>query len=156
MFVSSSGEEKPFNWLDLIAPSLKLFFEQIETDLKSETEHYSSIEYIPAIDSLTMKFEGLLREFLLRIGSQTIKAKSNKTEEIISYDTMLSDEKILRIISENDIAFFKFLFTSKGLDLRNNVAHSFYKPFNYKVNMMWLLIVAFLKLGNYELIETKE
>ena len=59
------------------------------------------------------------------------------------------------MIPEDDIAFFKFLFTSNGINLRNNVAHCFFTTKNYTSAVMLLLIVALLRLGNYKF-ETKE
>jgi len=58
----------------------------------------------------------------------------------------------MSVIPEVDINLFKFLFTSTGINLRNNVAHCFYNPKNYAPSLMWLLICAFLKLGNYSFI----
>jgi hypothetical protein len=53
------------------------------------------------------------------------------------------------------MAFFKFLFTSAGLNLRNNIAHCFYKSYQYNSGIMFLLITALLKLGNYEIKKEK-
>jgi hypothetical protein len=97
-----------------------------------------------------MKFEGVLREFSNLIGAQIIEAQESNTEMRINFDKLFENEKFISAVEEDDIAFFKFLFTSKGLNLRNNIAHSFYTPKDYSVSLMWLLICAFLKLGDYE------
>jgi hypothetical protein len=103
-----------------------------------------------AIDSLVIKFEGLLREFSRAIGAQTIEIKENGTEERISFEKLLENKKFKNLIPEDDIALFKFLFTSAGMNLRNNIAHCFYKTKNYSPALMFLLIAALLKLGNYK------
>jgi hypothetical protein len=131
----------------------KAFFVQSEVDLK--TNIHNPQGYILAIDSLVLKFEGLLREFSRMIGAQTIEIKDNGTEERIGFDKLLDNEKLKALIPEDDIAFFKFLFTSSGMNLRNNVAHCFFTTKNYTSAVMLLLIVALLRLGNYEL-KTKE
>jgi len=82
------------------------------------------------------------------IGAQTIEIKDDGTEERIGFEKLLDNEKLKTLIPEDDIAFFKFLFTSKGMNLRNNVAHCFYKTKNYTSDVMLLLIVALLRLGN--------
>jgi hypothetical protein len=147
--VISKTDEKDcsFRWVEFILPPLKLFFEQSEKDI--ENSFYTAQGYILAIDSLTLKFEGVLRDFSNRIGAQIIEADKSKTEMRINFDNLFDNEKFAKTIPEDDIAFFKFLFTSKGINLRNNVAHSFYSPKDYSVSMMWMLICAFLKLGNY-------
>lgn len=148
-YVDNNNEKQGFDWIELLTPSLQVFFNQIEADLKTATNHNQG--YIVAIDSLVLKFEGLLREFSRAIEAQTIEFKADGTEERISFDKLLDNEKITDLIPANDIAFFKYLFTSEGMNLRNNIAHCFYKTENYSSSTMLLLIVALLRLGNYRL-----
>jgi len=143
----ANGENESFKWSELLLPSLEHYFTQTEIDIKTQ----SNSNYILSIDGLVIKFEGVLREFSRMIGAQTIELKDNGTQERISFEKMLDNEKLIKIIPKNDIALFKYLFTKKGMNLRNNIAHSFYKPKNYTAAVMWLLISAFLKLGNYKI-----
>ncbi|KAF2342275.1 DUF4209 domain-containing protein [Flavobacterium tistrianum] len=143
-----NGNDNSYKWLEFILPPLKLFFNQSEIDIQNSTHIREN--YIVGIDSLTMKFEGVLREFSNLIGAQIIEAQDLNTEMRINFDKLLDNEKFMDAVEEDDIAFFKFLFTSKGLNLRNNIAHSFYTPKDYSASLMWLLICAFLKLGDYE------
>jgi hypothetical protein len=152
-YLDTNNETQGFNWIELLSPSLQSFFVQTEIDIK--TNSHNPKGYILAIDSLVLKFEGLLREFSRMIGAQTIEIKENGTEERIGFDKLLDNEKLKALIPEDDIAFFKFLFTSSGMNLRNNVAHCFFTTKNYTSAVMLLLIVALLRLGNYKL-ETKE
>ncbi len=148
VIINPDGSDNSFKWIDFILPPLKLFFEESEKDLKNKTN--SNESYIIPIDSLTLKFEGVLRDFSNRIGAQTIEVDEIKTEQRIDFDKLFNNEKFISIIPEDDLAFFKFLFTRKGINLRNNIAHNFYTPKDYSVTMLWMLICAFLKLGNYE------
>ncbi|MDN4029816.1 DUF4209 domain-containing protein [Chryseobacterium gambrini] len=153
-YVDNNNEKQGFDWIELLTPSLQVFFNQIETDIKTVTNHHQG--YIVAIDSLVLKFEGLLREFSRAIAAQTIEFKADGTEERISFDRLLDNKKITDLIPANDIAFFKYLFTSEGMNLRNNIAHCFYKTENYSSSTMLLLIVALLRLGNYRLEQTHD
>ncbi len=146
-YVDNNNEKQGFDWIELLTPSLQVFFNQIEADIKTATNHNQG--YIVAIDSLVLKFEGLLREFSRAIEAQTIEFKADGTEERISFDKLLDNEKITDLIPVNNIAFFKYLFTSEGMNLRNNIAHCFYKTENYSSATVLLLIVALLRLGNY-------
>ena len=152
-YLDTNKETQGFNWIEILTPALQSFFIQTEIDLK--TNSHNPQGYILAIDSLVLKFEGLLRELSRMIGAQTIEIKDNGTEERIGFDKLLDNEKIKALIPEDDIAFFKFLFTSSGMNLRNNVAHCFFTTKNYTSAVMLLLIVSLLRLGNYKL-ETKE
>ncbi len=152
-YLDTNNETQGFNWIELLAPSLQSFFVQSEIDIKINKNNPQG--YILAIDSLVLKFEGLLREFSRMIGAQTIEIKDNGTEERISFDKLLDNEKLKALLPTDDITYFKFLFTSDGMNLRNNIAHSFFKTKNYTSGTMLLLIVALLRLGNYKL-EIKE
>ena len=144
-----AGKTETHNWLQLLTPALDSYFQQSEIDIKTNTN--SSSGYILSIDSLVLKFEGILREFSRYNGAQTIDIKENGTQERISFEKLLENEKFKELVPEDDIALFKFLFTSEGMNLRNNIAHCFYKTKDYSAAIMWLLICAFLKLGNYKL-----
>jgi len=152
-YLDTNKETQGFNWIELLTPALQSFFVQTEIDIK--TSKHNPQGYILAIDSFVLKFEGLLREFSRMIGAQTIEIKENGTEERINFDKLLDNEKLKALIPEDDIAFFKFLFTSDGMNLRNNIAHCFFTTKNYTSAVMLLLIVALMRLGNYKL-ETKE
>ncbi len=148
-YLDTNSEPQGFNWIELLSPSLQSFFVQTEIDIKTNSHNQQG--YILAIDSLVLKFEGLLREFSRKIGAQTIEIKENSTEERIKFDKLLDNEKLRALIPEDDIAFFKFLFMSDGMNLRNNIAHCFFTTKNYTSTIMLLLIVALLRLGNYKI-----
>jgi hypothetical protein len=42
-----------------------------------------------------------------------------------AFTRLLDNEKLMAILPEDDVAFLKFLFTSEGMNLRNNVSHCF-------------------------------
>jgi hypothetical protein len=148
-YVDTNNEIQGFNWIELLSPSLQSFFIQTEIDIK--TNKNNTVGYIMPLDSFVLKFEGLLREFSRIIGAQTIEIKENATEERINFDKLLDNDKLKALIPEDDIAYFKFLFTSEGLNLRNNIAHCFFTTKNYNSALMLLLIVALLRLGDYKL-----
>lgn len=149
--IDANKEKQGFDWIELLSPSIQNFFVQTEIDLSTKKHHAEG--YILSIDSLVLKFEGLLREFSRMIGAQTIELekRGNGTIERIDFDKLLDNEKLRAVIPEDDIAYFKYLFTSRGMNLRNNVAHSFFNTKNYTSAIMLLLIVALLRLGNFEL-----
>jgi len=63
---------------------------------------------------------------------------------------------ILQYFNEDDRLLFEYVFSDKGgLNLRNNVAHSFYKENQYQPDEMLLLLAVVLRLGKYN-IKTKQ
>ncbi len=141
------GNSHQYNWLELLLPPIKLYFDNVST-----IENKLSISQeilIVAIDSLTLKFEGILRYFSQKAGSQTIKFIKDRTNESVNLENLLNDEKIKEIIPIEDLIFFKFIFTNEGINQRNNIAHCFNSPNDYSTDLFWNLIVVILKLGNY-------
>jgi len=143
--IKSNQKIVEFKWAQQILPALESFFNQTEID--SSLNKYNHQAYMLCIDSLSLKFEGLLREFSRKIGAQTIEIKENAASERIALEKLLDNQKIINLIPADDIALFKYLFTNQGANLRNNVAHSFFLPTDYTPQWMWLLITATLKLG---------
>lgn len=142
----SGGEPFEHNWLALITPALVEFF------LHWQALHYSESKFqnfILCIDSLATKFEGLLRDFARLIGaSSQVHSKGWNREAYI--EELLQEEKIKNYLNEDDLLLFKYLFTTNGKNIRNNVAHSFYKFHHYKPELAILLIMAILRISKYQ------
>lgn len=145
----STQDITKYRWISLIAPSLHEYFLQTESAIKSNN---SFTNYVMPIDSLTLKFEGVLRDFAkLSNVSTTMTGKGNVLREKY-IEELLLEEEIQKYFDENDLLFFNYLFVSKnGMNLRNNVAHSFFRFKNYSIHTMHLLICAFLRIGKYKI-----
>lgn len=144
----TGGEIIEYKWISVIAPSVHEYFVQTESALKSS--NYGPV-YILPIDSLTLKFEGVLRDFRLVNVSTTVTGKRDVLREKY-IEELLDDKKIQEYFDEDDLLLFKFLFVSKdGMNLRNNIAHSFFRFNNYNFQIMHLLICAFLRIGKYKI-----
>ena len=143
-----SGEEKKVNWIALLTPSIVEFFLQIQGWVSSK---YYRPNFILCVDSLTLKIEGLLREFCRRLNIPTSSIGPNGMQEIYLHN-VLDNEEFKKYFNEDDILFFKYLFSNEGgLNLRNNVAHSFYEHNEYHPDQMFLLLAALLRLAKYGL-----
>lgn len=145
----SGGDLIKYRWVSLLSPSIHEYFVQIESALKSNNPYTN---FVMPIDSLTLKFEGVLRDFAALIGvTTTITGKGNVLREKY-IEELLVDKEIKKYFNEDDLLFFNYLFVSKdGMNLRNNIAHSFFKPQNYSFQMMHLLICAFMRIGKYKI-----
>lgn len=141
------GEVKLHNWLSLILPSLLDFFLQIETSEKIGKSFYNLVS---PIDSLTIKFEGIFRDLIKLLGGTTTISKREVLQEQ-TFEELLSNSKIVELLSEEDRTFYEYLFTRKGLNLRNNIAHGFFRYFDYSFSIMILLIIGILRISRFKL-----
>lgn len=133
------------NWIGQIAPSIVEYFVQTESSLQSK---YYVPNFVLCIDSLVLKFEGLLRNFAAQLSVPTATTSSKGMREIYIHE-ILEHEIIKRHFNEDDLYFFKYLFTDHGLNLRNKVAHCFQRDDDYPESKMILLILALLRVGKY-------
>ena len=101
------------------------------------------------MDSLTLKFEGVLRDFILLSGGNTTKSVEGNIQEQLFSD-LIDNPTISQYFNENDIELFKFTFMKKGKDLRNNIAHSFMNYSDYSLENAILVFFCFLRLGKYQ------
>jgi hypothetical protein len=145
------GKEIAFNWLTLISPALVEYFVQVQS--WQFASQYTP-NYVLCIDSLTLKMEGLLRNFAERLNvSTTVSAKGGGTQEAL-IGNIFENEIIQAYFSEDDIQFFKYLFANEGgLNMRNKVAHSLYNITDYDLDKMHLLLMALIRIAQYDLTE---
>jgi hypothetical protein len=144
-----------YNWLSLIAPSIHEYFLQMQY-------HFANPNYLPylvlSIDSLTLKFEGLIRDICQFSGTTTFYMTSDNKGRSITREKdihhLLYEEPIQKLFDEDDLLFFRFLLVEKvGYNLRHKVAHSLMLFQDYTIPYMHLLILALLKLGKYDFVE---
>ena len=57
---------------------------------------------------------------------------------------------LLQIFKKEDIEFFEYVFTAKGCNIRNNVAHAFYLPVDYGTTEATLVFLCILRLTMFK------
>jgi hypothetical protein len=141
-----SGDSITIDWLNLLKPSITDFFNQAQKWIAQD-------DYIPnfilCIDSLTIKIEGLLRNFCERANSGVSKGNPKKGMQEGLMNDILENEAIKKYFSEDDIFFFNAIFDNKGMNLRNKVAHTFLTENDYNFGTMILIITVLLRIGKF-------
>lgn len=145
----STNSGKVYNWLNLMAPALHSFLIQLETSFLIN-ERLTYTNWILPIDSLTLKFEGALREFIKLIGGNASKLKRNELQEML-LDDLLDCETAKKVFSIHDLTLFKMIFTKNGDNIRHNVAHGFYHPQDYSMENCCKIFLCILRLSAYKL-----
>lgn len=147
-------KEIEYDWIKLIAPVFCEYFDQI--NLYFAFPNYQP-KFILSIDSLTIKFEGLMRDLCsfsrcgISSSSTTKKKEGEISTEEKDLNKILNDQRLEKIFNDDEILFFRFLFTEKaGYNLRNEVAHCLLQHNDYSLNIIHLLILALLRIGKYD------
>lgn len=155
-----TGESVAFKWLNQIMPAIEAFFSSLSTAIESEEETH----FILPIDSLTLKFEGIFRDYCAFNGITPTYQKNGQNdilEQEKNLNNLLYDDyaKVVKIFGQDETEFFKFLFVEKnGHNLRNNIAHSLLFEHQYSIYYMNLVFLAILRLsrGNFREEDYKE
>lgn len=136
------------NWANLLAPAVLDFFNQI---LAWGTSTYYVPNFVLCVDSLTLKLEGLFRNFCERLNVPTSEEKEKGMQEVLLH--RIFDNKVIKeYFDQEDLLLFDYAFSdSPGLNLRNNIAHSFFNEKDYTSKKMLLLIAVLLRLGKYNI-----
>ncbi len=140
------GEEITTNWINLLAPAIVEFFAQCQGWANSK---YYYPNFVLCTDSLTLKMEGLFRNFCERRNIPTSVGNKKGMQETLIHNILESDP-IKEYFNEDDRLLFNYIFSNEGMNLRNNVAHCFYMPEDYHLDRMLLLIAALLRLAKYD------
>ena len=152
------GKFVTYNWLNMIAPGLNEYFNQMKA-------HFLEPAYEPnfvlAIDSLTLKIEGLIRDICSLSGITTFYMAKDKQERNIvrekDINRLLREEAIKKLFDEDDLLFFKFVLVEKaGLNLRHKIAHCLIDYSEYNVTYMHLLLLVLFRLGRYDFVKAGE
>lgn len=136
------------NWVNLSAPAVLDFFNQM---LAWGTSTHYIPNFVLCLDSLTLKLEGLFRNFCERLNVPTSEGKEKGMQEVLLHK--IFDNKFIKeYFDKEDLLLFHYTFSNDpGLNLRNNIAHSFYNEKDYSSQKMLLLIAVLLRLGKYNI-----
>jgi hypothetical protein len=145
------NKDFPYNWLNLLAPSLYEYFCQM--DFHSSTKKYPNL--VLCMDSLALKIEGLLRDLLLFSGVTTFySTQDNKGRTIYrekDINSLLHEEKVKDLFDPDDLLLFKFVLVEKaGYNLRHKIAHSLILREEYQIDYIHLLLLILLRLARYD------
>lgn len=147
------GEINIFNWLQTLSPGITDFFSQIYFYYQNPL---NVPNFVLAIDSLSLKIEGILRDICELRGVTTFfQSEDAKGRSIIKekdINTLLREETIKSTLSKDDLMLLQFLLVDKaGWNLRNRVAHTLIRESDgYGLPYILLLIVVILKLAKNE------
>ncbi|MCW3085099.1 MAG: hypothetical protein JWP12_2465 [Bacteroidetes bacterium] len=139
-------------WLSLLAPGLFDFFNQYEWAVTMHKNYIPS--YILCVDSLTLKFEGAIRDYIRLLGGTTTTSKKGDLREQL-LEELLQNKTAVESINAEDLVLFKYVFTKSGWNIRNNVAHCFYPYSNYTFDKAALIFLCILRLGRYRMTQRK-
>ena len=88
---------------------------------------------------------------------ETSRIVGSKKEDVAEMllDDLLRTEACKELYSDEDRDLFIYALTSKGLNIRNCVAHGFYLPSDFTTFKAILVLLCMLRLVRYDLLGIK-
>lgn len=138
-----NDQKYTYCWFDKVDFAFKEFFKQYQNELKDKHSDWRSV-----INSLTIQFEGILRENIKLHNGESSKIVGSNKENIAEMllDDLLRTEACKELFTDEDRDLFYYVFTNKGYNIRNDVAHGFYLPHDYTFYKAILVFLCFLRL----------
>jgi hypothetical protein len=100
-------------WISYLSPGIHNLFSQFELSVLMNSNKINN--FILCIDSLTLKFEGVLRDFILLSGGNTTKWLEGNIQEQLFSD-LIDNPTISQYFNENDIESTRLLSNKLGID----------------------------------------
>jgi hypothetical protein len=141
--VLSEAPER-YQWYRSLEPALKLL---INISEDNQLKPMSAEEQM-AFDQLSVKFEGPLRDICQLAKITTTRIKD---EQILYMDIneLLASDEVAQLFKKEDLELWQYIFTGSGYNIRNDVAHGFYRVADYTVGKAQLLLLSYIKLAKY-------
>ena len=136
------------SWIDSLRPSIHSLCREITSEILSEGNYHGV--YMSAIDSMAVKIEGCLREACRRLGINTVNPESNDEvtlEKIFQKIEAYQTEHNTSVISSSSLNLLVDIFTKKGLNLRNGIAHGLTSSSDYNINIAITVLHCLLKVS---------
>lgn len=151
--VEVSGTVEKYRWLDQIIPALNDYFISIDMHLKNTAFRPSFVE---CIDSLAIKFEGLVRDICKLSGVSTVEVKEDHGGNTISSEkdlhALLYEPAVAQLFDKTDLLFLRYLLVEHAGDcVRHKVAHSQMAMGDYRLKTIHYLLLALLRISRYDL-----
>lgn len=146
LVVHRNGQRFTYCWFCKIDLAIKDFFIQYQKELKDKPSDWRNV-----INTLTIQFEGILRESIRLYNGETSKIVGCNKENVIEMllDDLLRTEACKKLFSDEDRDLFYYTFTNKGYNIRNDIAHGFYLPHDYTSYKAILVFLCLLRLVHY-------
>lgn len=133
-----------YSWMPMLKPALEVLIRANKEDSSQQLTYEEQMSF----DQLAVKFEGLLRDLCDLVKINTTKIYENQTVAK-DINELLQSKELIGLFQEEDIRLWQYAFTGCGYNIRNNVAHAFYRPKDYTLTLSNILILAYIKLAKY-------
>jgi hypothetical protein len=153
-----AGRVLEYHWIDLLRPGLRSYEAVLRDYLAGRPEHP---ELVLVIDSLTIKFEGIVRDLCRLNGVVTTFDKPEEgSGKMVTHEKdinrLLREPVIEQLMGKTEVEFLKYLLVEKsGMNLRHEIAHCLMPREAYDLGKAHLLFLGIMRLSRFRLKEAE-
>ena len=142
--IVTEGVDKDYQYrpIDKFDFAIQDFFKLLKAATKNK-----NVDWRRTIICMTTAFEGVLRDIMIINEAKTGHLKNNMIKEML-LDKMLKQPFVREYYGEENLQLFEYIMTHEGLNIRNNIAHSFYSPRNYTMETAILVFMSLMRLAS--------
>jgi DNA-binding transcriptional MerR regulator len=146
---------KSRKWVDVLRPGIRAYLTTLDM-IKNKNFEEAKNNLLLAIDSLTPKIEGLIRELYEIIEKPVDKIKTERGGKQVTekkgLDELLRDSCAEEVFGNDLLILMKYvLIELGGLNLRNNISHALMFRENYLLSYGYWIFIIILRIGAYPL-----
>jgi hypothetical protein len=109
-----------------------------------------------SIEGLSLKMEPILRDLLQRLNVNTLKIPKENVIREMHLEELIQRLNKFDVVDQQNIMYLRYLYTSEGRNVRNNVAHGFLRMFQFSHFEGFLLILSNLRISAFRLVKEEE
>ena len=146
--VATRGQtEIQYTWFDRVDNAIKDFFTQFHKEIIGKQSDWRF-----TINTLTVQFEGILRDIIRIHSGETTKIKEGRKTVVAEMllDDLIRTDAFDELFSKESKDLFLYTFTNEGYNIRNDVAHGFYLPCDYTAFKATLVFLCILRLVRFD------
>lgn len=139
--------EIQYTWFDRVDNAIKDYFTQFHKEIVGKQPDWRF-----TINTLTVQFEGILRDIIRIHSGETTKIKEGKKTVVAEMllDDLIRTDAFDELFSKESKDLFLYTFTNEGYNIRNDVAHGFYLPCDYTAFKATLVFLCILRLVRFD------
>jgi hypothetical protein len=151
------NEESKY-WIILLKPGIINFFSLYKNTLAGNSAELDDL--IITFDTLAIKIEGIIRTYAKLNNVNITKIETEKgtggktveTREAFMHE-LFTDQYLTfkNLFDEKEYEFLKYLYLKGGLNIRNDIAHSFYKPESYSLEKLLLVVLSIFRISHFDI-----
>lgn len=147
---TDAGHPRLHSWAFELSHYLMQFFMQIEAIVLQPA---IPTNFQACTEGLSLKMEPILRDLVQKLNINTLKIPKEYVIREMHLEELIQRLTEFDVIDQQNIMFLRYMYTSNGKNIRNNVAHGFLRPYQFPPFECFLVIFSLLRISAFRFVK---